>query len=55
MLEVRFLGLPLLDSGAGSSAALLAGTLAKIGELIASGETPDELPVHVIVGLTSLA
>lgn len=29
-------------------------TIARIGELITAGETPDELPVHVIVGLTSL-
>jgi SAM-dependent methyltransferase len=31
-----------------------AETVRKIGEIIAAGETPDELPVHVIVGLTSL-
>jgi hypothetical protein len=30
-------------------------TIARIGELIAAGETPEELPVHVAVGLTSLA
>ncbi len=30
-------------------------TTTRIGELIAAGETPDELPVHVTVGLTSLA
>lgn len=30
-------------------------TIARIGELIAAGETPDELPVHVSVVLTSLA
>jgi SAM-dependent methyltransferase len=30
-------------------------TIAGIGELIVAGETPDELPVHVIVGLTGLA
>jgi SAM-dependent methyltransferase len=30
-------------------------TIARIGELIAAGETPSELPVHVIVGLTRLA
>ncbi len=30
-------------------------TVARIGEIIGAGETPDELPVHVIVGLTSLA
>jgi SAM-dependent methyltransferase len=30
-------------------------TTAKIGELIAAGEMPDELSVHVTVGLTSLA
>jgi SAM-dependent methyltransferase len=29
--------------------------VARIGELIAAGDTPDELPVHVVVGLTSLA
>jgi SAM-dependent methyltransferase len=30
-------------------------TVARIGELIVAGETPDEFPIHVIVGLTSLA
>jgi SAM-dependent methyltransferase len=30
-------------------------TIARVGELIVAGDTPDELPVHVIVGLTSLA
>lgn len=30
-------------------------TIARIGEIIGAGETPQELPVHVIVGLTSLA
>jgi SAM-dependent methyltransferase len=30
-------------------------TTAKIGELILAGETPDELPTHVTIGLTSLA
>jgi len=30
-------------------------TVVKIGEIIRAGETPDELPVHVIIGLTSLA
>lgn len=30
-------------------------TIARIGELIVAGEMPDELPIHVIVGLTSLA
>lgn len=30
-------------------------TIARIGELIVAGETPDELPIHVLVGLTSLA
>lgn len=30
-------------------------TIARIGELIAAGEMPDELPVHVIMGLTNLA
>jgi SAM-dependent methyltransferase len=29
-------------------------TLARIGELITAGETPDELPIHVTIGLTSL-
>lgn len=29
--------------------------VARIGEIMSAGETPDELPVHVIVGLTSLA
>ncbi|HXB66527.1 MAG TPA: methyltransferase domain-containing protein [Solirubrobacteraceae bacterium] len=32
-----------------------AATVARIGELIAVGDTPDELPVHVVVGLASLA
>jgi ubiquinone/menaquinone biosynthesis C-methylase UbiE len=30
-------------------------TIARIGELIVAGETPEELAVHVIIGLTSLA
>ena len=30
-------------------------TIIRIGEIISTGETPDELPVHVTVGLTSLA
>lgn len=30
-------------------------TVAGIGEIIGAGETPAELPVHVIVGLTGLA
>ncbi|HTC60145.1 MAG TPA: class I SAM-dependent methyltransferase [Solirubrobacteraceae bacterium] len=30
-------------------------TVARIGEIISAGETPDELPVHVIVGSTTLA
>jgi SAM-dependent methyltransferase len=30
-------------------------TVTRIGEIIGAGETPDELPIHVIVGLTSLA
>jgi SAM-dependent methyltransferase len=30
-------------------------TVARIGEIIGAGETPAELPVHVIVGLTGLA
>jgi ubiquinone/menaquinone biosynthesis C-methylase UbiE len=29
-------------------------TVARIGEIISAGETPEELSVHVIVGLTSL-
>jgi ubiquinone/menaquinone biosynthesis C-methylase UbiE len=29
-------------------------TITRIGELIAAGETPDELPVYVTIGLTSL-
>jgi SAM-dependent methyltransferase len=29
-------------------------TISRVGALIAAGETPDELPVHVILGLTSL-
>jgi SAM-dependent methyltransferase len=30
-------------------------TIARIGEIISAGETPDELAVHVTVGLTNLA
>jgi SAM-dependent methyltransferase len=30
-------------------------TLAKIGAILRAGETPSELPVHVVIGLTSLA
>jgi SAM-dependent methyltransferase len=30
-------------------------TLAEIGALVNAGDTPDELPVHVVVGLTALA
>jgi SAM-dependent methyltransferase len=30
-------------------------TVARIGGIISAGETPDELPVHVTVGLTRLA
>ncbi len=30
-------------------------TIARIGELIVAGEMPDELPIHVTIGLTSLA
>jgi SAM-dependent methyltransferase len=30
-------------------------TIGRLGELIAAGDTPAELPVHVIVGLTRLA
>ncbi|MGA9875524.1 MAG: methyltransferase domain-containing protein [Solirubrobacteraceae bacterium] len=33
---------------------LRAETLAKVGDLIAAGETPHELPVHVIGGVTNL-
>ncbi len=32
-----------------------AATLAQVGELVAAGETPAELPVHVVIGLTTLA
>jgi SAM-dependent methyltransferase len=32
-----------------------AETLARVGDLIAAGETPQELPVHVIGGVTHLA
>lgn len=32
-----------------------AETLARVGDLIAAGETPNELPVHVIGGVTNLA
>jgi SAM-dependent methyltransferase len=31
-----------------------AETLAKVGDLIAAGETPDELPVHVVGDVTNL-
>ncbi len=31
-----------------------AATVARIGEIIGAGQTPEELPVHVTVGLTSL-
>ncbi len=34
-------------------AAERAAALARIRELIADGETPDELPVHVMLGLTN--
>jgi SAM-dependent methyltransferase len=30
-------------------------TVRRIGEIIGAGEMPDELPTHVVVGLTSLA
>jgi SAM-dependent methyltransferase len=30
-------------------------TLAQIGTIISAGETPAELPIHVLIGLTSLA
>lgn len=30
-------------------------TLTRISEIIAAGETPEELPIHVTIGLTSLA
>jgi SAM-dependent methyltransferase len=29
-------------------------TITRIGEIIAAGETPDELPIHVTISLTSL-
>jgi SAM-dependent methyltransferase len=32
-----------------------ADTLAKIGAILSAGEMPAELPVHVVIGLTSLA
>jgi SAM-dependent methyltransferase len=32
-----------------------AETLARIGEILSAGETPDELPINVVIGLTSLA
>jgi hypothetical protein len=32
-----------------------AETLARIGAIIGAGEMPAELPVHVVIGLTSLA
>jgi SAM-dependent methyltransferase len=32
-----------------------AETLAKVDEIIAAGETPTELPIHVAIGLTTLA
>jgi hypothetical protein len=28
-------------------------TLAQVGAIISSGETPAELPMHVIIGLTA--
>ena len=30
-------------------------TLRRIDEIVAAGETPDVLPIHVVIGLTSLA
>jgi SAM-dependent methyltransferase len=32
-----------------------AETLARVGAILSAGETPDELPIHVVIGLTSLA
>jgi hypothetical protein len=32
-----------------------AETLAKISAILSAGEMPAELPVHVVIGLTSLA
>ena len=32
-----------------------AETLARIGRLVSAGETPAELPVHVVIGLTAPA
>ena len=32
-----------------------ADTLARVRALVAAGETPDQLSVQVVVGLTSLA
>jgi hypothetical protein len=29
-------------------------TLAEIGAMVGAGETPAELPVHVLIGLTAL-
>jgi hypothetical protein len=32
-----------------------AETLTQIDAIVRAGETPDELPVHVLIGLTALA
>ncbi len=32
-----------------------ADTLARVAALVEAGETPDELPVHVVIGLTARA
>jgi len=32
-----------------------AETLAQVGALVEAGETPDELPVHVVIGVTASA
>jgi hypothetical protein len=34
-------------------AAERTGALARVRELIAAGETPDQLPLHVVLGLTT--
>jgi SAM-dependent methyltransferase len=40
---------------AGMSDRERARTLAQVSALVEAGDTPDELPVHVVVGLTALA
>ena len=30
-------------------------TLAKVDAIVSAGETPPELPIHVVIGLTALA